>query len=399
MPDAALSDIRVIDLSQGIAGGYCTKLLADYGADVIKVEPPGTGDRTRSLGPFPDDVPSTEAGGMHLHLDTNKRSVTLDISTRSGQVILRKLLAKADVLVESERPGTLAEYRLGYDDLKGDFPDLVYCSISGFGQTGPYRNYQANSIIAMALSGIMYVTGNPDREPLSTGSEAAEYFAAIQAWIGILAALELRAREGGGDHLDVAITDSLAPADEYNTGFYTALGAIRKRFYSRHAFGYPNDIYPTQDGYIVVIPAVQGFPTGLALLVEQPELAEHELFTNGGQRIFRWREFDELILPYLRTHTSREILERAQELRMPFAPVLDAKTLLEDPHLAERGFLVEVTHPGDGTLKHTGAPFRLSETPMQPGPAPTLGGDNGSILGEVGYEAGDLLILRERGVI
>lgn len=213
--DAALSDIRVIDLSQGIAGGYCTKLLADCGADVIKIEPPVVGGRLRALGPFPAGIPDRETSGLHLYLDTNKRSITVDITTRSGQAVLRRLLAKADVVVESELPGKLAACGLDFDEVRETFPYLIYCSITGFGRTGPYHTYQANSFIAAALAGLMQVPGGPGHEPFSLADEGAEYLAGIQAWLGILAALALRAREGGGDHLDVALVDALIAASAY----------------------------------------------------------------------------------------------------------------------------------------------------------------------------------------
>lgn len=399
MTDGALSDVRVIDLSQGIAGPFCTKLLADSGANVIKIEPPDGGDVSRRYGPFPEDVPHLEKSGLFLHLNTSKKSVTLDISTASGVVVLRKLLAHADVLVESYQPGHLATLGLGYDDLKADFPDLVYVSITPFGQTGPYRDFKGNSMTALALSGLMYVTGNPDREPLCTATEPADYFAGFCAWIATLAALAHRAKEGGGQHVDVSLLDALGAADEYNTAFYSFLGGIRRRYYSRHTFTYPSDIYPCKDGYITVIPAAQGFPTLMAILVERPELAEHPLFLSNWDRTVRWQEFDELITPWLLEHGWREILERAQELRMPFAPAPTIQELAELPHLQEREAFCQVEHPYAGSLTQIGAPFKLSQTPLQPGPAPTLGEHNPQVLAEVGYDKQDLLVMRERGVI
>ena len=154
MPDSALADTRVIDLSQGIAGPYCTRLLADLGAEVIKVEPP-EGDYARRLGPFPNDVPHHDRGGLFLHLNANKKSVTLDLETTSGRVVLRKLLANADVLVESEPPGVMASRELGFEQLREEFPQLVYCSVTPFGQTGAYASFKGNSLAAMALSGLM----------------------------------------------------------------------------------------------------------------------------------------------------------------------------------------------------------------------------------------------------
>jgi crotonobetainyl-CoA:carnitine CoA-transferase CaiB-like acyl-CoA transferase len=400
VPDSALDGIRVIELAQGVAGPYCGKLLADAGAEVIKVEPPETGDSSRNLGPFPDDIPDGEKSGLYLHLNTNKKSVSLDIATTSGRLILKRLLAEADMLIESFPPGHLPGLGLGYDDLKEELPDLIYCSITPFGQTGPYRDYRANSIALMALCGLMYVSGDPDREPLATGGYPADYFAALNAWVAVLAALAFREREGGGQYIDVSMLESLGCADEYNTGMYSFMGAIRRRYYSRHLFAYPMDIYPCRDGQIIVVPGTQGFPTSMALLIEQPELETHMLFTNFWMRAIQWGEFDALIQPWLSQHDWEEILTLAQELRMPFGPVLGPKTLLTNAHLAERGFFQEIEHPAAGKLTHCGPPFLMSETPLQTGPAPILGQHNEEVLSEaMGYEREDLTILRERGII
>jgi CoA:oxalate CoA-transferase len=400
MPDSAIAGIRVIELAQGVAGPYCGKLLADAGAEVIKVEPPEAGDSSRDQGPFPDDIPDREKSGLYLHLNTNKKSVSLDVGTPSGRIILKRLLAKADVLIESYPPGHLASLGLGYEDLKEELPDLIYCSITPFGQTGPYRDYQANSIALMALSGLMYVSGDPDREPLATGGYPVDYFAAANAWVAVLAALALREGEGGGQHIDVSMLESLGCADEYNTGMYSFMGAIRRRYYSRHLFAYPMDIYPCRDGHIIVVPGTQGFPTGMALLVEQPDLETHMLFTNFWMRAIQWREFDALIQPWLSQHDWQDILTLAQELRMPFGPVLSPQTLLANAHLAERGFFQQIEHPAAGKLTHCGPPFLMSETPLQTGPAPVLGQHNEEVLNEaMGYEREDLIVLRERGII
>src|SRR3990170_8046745 len=194
MTEAALSDLRVIELAQGIAGPYCGKLFADLGADVIKVEPP-EGDRARRLGPFPNDEPDAEKAGLFLHLNTGKKSLTLDASVTSGRVVLKKLFERADVLIEGDGPAGMAERRLAYDDLRGGFPNLVYVSITPFGCTGPYKDYRGNSLTAMAMSTIMYNSGEPDREPLTTGGTPADYMAGIHGWTGALAALAYRARE------------------------------------------------------------------------------------------------------------------------------------------------------------------------------------------------------------
>jgi crotonobetainyl-CoA:carnitine CoA-transferase CaiB-like acyl-CoA transferase len=402
MAERALDGLRVVDISQGIAGPYATKMLADCGAAVTKVEPPG-GDYTRRYGPFPDNTPDPNRSGLFIHLNTGKRSVTLDVSVTSGQVVLRKLLADADVFVAGERASTLKAWGLSYGDLKGEFPELIVAQVSPFGATGPYADYDGNSLTSMAMSTLMYNTGEPDREPLTTGGEAGEYVAGIQLWIGILAALENRARNGGGEHVDVSMADAVACADEYNAAMYAFQGAIRRRYYSRHIFGYPNDIVPCADGHLVMIPGAAGFPTPLtvetlspmALLLEDPELNKHELFVSAGERMIRWAEFDELIAPYLQSHTAMEIVLTAQALRMPFAYVPSASDLLEDEHLAEREFFATANG-----LRVPGAPFKMSETPLRIEDAPALGDATAEALTSgAGYAKEDLTVLSDRGVI
>ncbi len=407
MTEGALSDLRVVELAQGIAGPYCGKLFADTGAEVIKVEPP-EGDRSRRLGPFPEDLPHHEKSGLFLHLNTGKKSVTLDVSVTSGQVVLRKLLERADILIESEGVSTMAGWELSHDDLKDDLPSLVYVSVTPFGCTGPYKDYAGNTLTAMAMSTIMYNTGEPDREPLATGGNIAEFMAGIHAWVGAIAAVEYRAREGRSQHVDVSLAEAVACADEYNSAMYAYQGAIRRRYYSRHIFGYPSDIFPCKDGYIVMVPGAGGFPipgvteeggvSPMSLLLENPELDQHPLFMANRERMLRSQEFDDLVLPWLREHTAKEIVETAQVFRMPFALVPTAHDLLDDEHLRERGFFQVMEHPQAGDLTHAGPPFRMSETPISMERAPLLAEDNEEALGELGYSLEEQMILRERGV-
>jgi crotonobetainyl-CoA:carnitine CoA-transferase CaiB-like acyl-CoA transferase len=311
------------------------------------------------------------------------------------------------MLVESYPPGRMAEWGLGYDDLEEEFPGLIYVSITPFGQTGPYRDYEGNSITATAAAGLMSLTGDPGREPLTTGGEPAEYFAGLQAWLGALAALTYRDQEDVGQRVDVSVAEATAITDEALTACYAFMGVVRRRFYSRHIWGYPQDLLPCKDGQVVVHPGAQGLPSalagtgasGMSLLVGDLELDSDPLFTDRWQRWFRWQEFDGLLEPYLSTHTADEIVEVAQALRMPFAPLLDAAQLLENQHLRERGFFHEVEHPEAGELRYTGELFRMSESPWRLGRAPTLGEHNEAILvDELGYRKEDLAILRDRGI-
>jgi len=385
MAEGSLSDLSIVDLTQGVAGPYCTKLFADLGAEVIKIEPP-EGDWSRKLGPFPSDEPDPEKSGLFLHLNTGKKSVTIDVDSNAGRDLVKKLLADADLLVEGDGQTKMARRGLAHDDLKPDFPELISLSITPFGCSGPYSDYRGNSLTAMAMSTIMYNTGDPDKEPLTTGGTPADYIAGIHGWIGALAAIEYRAQHGKGQHVDVSLAEAAACTDEYNAAMYAFQGAIRRRFYSRHMFGYPMDIMSCKDGYIVVIPGASGFPqrgltqegavSPMALLMENPELDQHPLFQSGQERMVKWQEVDALLQPFFDQKEAKDLVEFAQALRMPFAPVPDVKDLVEDEHLAARGFFVKVKHPEAGELTHAGPPFRMSETPPEIAAAPALGANN-----------------------
>lgn len=400
MTDRALSDLRIIDCSQGIAGPSCTKLLAGFGAEVIKIEPP-EGDWTRRMGPFPAGIPDPEQSALFLHLNTGKKSVTLDLSTRSGAIILHKLLANADVLVESEPADAWAALDFGLDDrsLERAFPRLIHASVTPFGRTGPLRKAAGNGFTALAYGGLMYVTGDPDREPLATKPDPASYLAGLNLSVGILAALASREQSGKGSSVDTSLVEAAAANDEYGTALYSFQGAIRRRWYSRHPFRYPSDIFPCKDGYVTIVFGRAGLMQ-LAVLMERPDLLETDLFLSHRERVRRWREFDALIEPYLMSHTAREIVEAGQALHEPFALVPDTQQLLDDPHLAARQYFEAIDHPSAGTLRYPGPPFRMSETPWQTTAAPLLGADNEEVLQEAaGYGREDLRILRERGII
>jgi crotonobetainyl-CoA:carnitine CoA-transferase CaiB-like acyl-CoA transferase len=227
-----------------------------------------------------------------------------------------------------------------------------------------------------------YVTGDPDREPLANGSDPVEYFAAVNAGIAIMAALAYRADHGVGQHIDISLMESMAANLEYTTILYSFQGLVRRRWYSRHPFRYPSDIFPCNDGHVALIYGQPG-PQRLAILIDRLDLLDDPLFTSHEERVRRWREFDEIVEPYLMSHTAREIVESGQELHEPMALVLDVEGLLRDPHLAERGFFREVEHPQAGALKYPGAPFRASLTPLKTSRSPLLDEHRDELVGSV----------------
>ena len=399
MEEQALSDLKVIDLTHFTAGPYCTKLLADFGAEVIKVERPGQGDGARTLGPFFGDDPHPEKSGLFLYLNTNKKSITLNLKTETGGKILKKLVRDADILVENFEPRVMPSLGLSYEVLKEVNPRLVVTSISNFGQNGPYRDYKATSLTITAMGGAMAITGDEHR-PLKPGGSQAEYMAGLVGFQATVIAILWRWQTGMGQHVDLSIMECISSNLEGANSEYAYLGVIRRRMFNRFTYGHPVGIYPCKDGYIVVTPGLGGM-SALALLLERPELEEHELFKDRRARQERWQEFDELFLhPYFREHTKKEIFHRAQALRMPFAYIQSVDELLEDEQLTARGFFATAQHPVVGEVTYPGPPFRMGETPWRSGRAPLLGEYNGEIYCQrLGYTKEELVKLREMDVI
>ena len=383
MPDGApppLEGVRVIEIASGLAVAQCGRLLAQSGAEVIRIEPPG-GDGIRHAGPFKDDRPDLDGGGLHRVLNAGKRSVALDVTTAEGADALEPLLRGSALLIASWR--TPAALPLAEPErMRERFPDTTFVSISEFGIDGPYASHQADSHIIEALAGNSYVSGDPDREPLSSGIELADYFGAVVGWIAALAALaEGTAGERPG-FADVSIHETLTMTDDHNLSVYLGIGGVRRRFYSRILPGYPSDIFACKDGHIAFVTAGPGgrdFAGNISKLIEQPELATHPLLTDMAARLVHWREFDELVRPWFESHTSREIFLRTGELDLGFGEVASVHDLLEDPHLEDRGYWrAEVDANGEptgGVL--TGPPGQLTESPYRIGPqAPALGEGN-----------------------
>lgn len=370
----ALDNVRVVEIAAGIAVAYTGTLLAQCGAEVIRIEPP-SGDEIRRAGPFKDDRPTENGGGLHDFLNGGKRSVALDVTTDSGAHYAAKLIESADILLTNwKTPSSLP-----LDDpdaFASRFPDTIYVAISEFGRTGPYADYQADSLIHEGMAGMSYVSGKPDREPMGSGVEVADYYAGTTAWIAALAALADSIAGTPHHFVDVSRLECLASADDHNLPVYIGTGAIRRRFYSRVLIMYPSDTFKVKDGYVAFVPAGRDFAGPVSRLIERPDLAEDPLLLKVQERVIRWREFDELVKPWMEEHTKEEVLQRSDELGLAFANVATTKDLVEDPHLAEREFWERLP---DGTTV-PGPPAKLSETPLQVRPAPDLGEGTAELL-------------------
>lgn len=399
LSEQALDDVKVLDVSQGIAGPFAAKLLADYGADVIKVEPPGSGDCARNQGPFPDDVPHPEKSGLFLYLNTNKRGITLNLASASGQHLFMQLVERVDVIIESFAPAALDRLGLGYSQLAQINPRLILASITPFGQTGPYAAYDANHLLLCALGGWAHLCGVPEREPLQAGSYVSHYIAGTYAAIGVLAALARRGESGQGEHVDTSaweamITCALLPAMRYE---YTGQVGVRQ---SRHMTG-PSFIFRCKDGYVAANVLTQAQWLTLCQFVGHEEWMEDPRFSIGTERAKYTDEIYEQLAPWFSERSKDEVFHQAQLWRLPFALVPSAEEIVNMEQHQARGYFVEVEHPVAGTFKYPGAPFKMPLTPFTVSrPAPLLGQHNREVYCELlGLVEADLVRLRQGGVI
>lgn len=395
--EQALSGIKVLDLTHHVAGPYATKLLAGYGAEVIKIERPGVGDATRRWGPFPDDEPHPEKSGFFLYLNTGKKGITLNLKTETGVGIFKELVKAADVVVENFAPRVMPALGLSWHVLHALNPRLVMVSISNFGQDGPYRDYKATELTAFAMGGQMSMTGEPDREPLKNFGHQAEYQAGYQAFGATMAALYGAIASGVGDHLDISIQEVQASTLEGSgpSANNNNLDASRTGNMMRATWG----IYPCKDGYVGLAALNRNFPA-VFRAIGHPELIADPRFQTLMPGADSNDELMALIIAWCAEHTKREIYEIAGRERAPFGYMPTVDELIEWPPLREKGFWVELDHPYAGRLTYPGAPFTMSEAAFQLTRAPLLGEHNEEILcGRLGYTREELVQLRELGII
>jgi crotonobetainyl-CoA:carnitine CoA-transferase CaiB-like acyl-CoA transferase len=396
MKEKALSNLRVIDLTHFIAGPYCTKLMAGFGAEIIKIERPGTGDGMRRSGPFYRNQEGLETSIPFLWLNTGKKSITLNLKTDRGRTILRDLVRDADVLIENFSPGVMHGYGLHYEKLREINPGLVMTSVSNFGQTGPYSDYKAEETEIQALSGIMYMTGDPDREPLASGPALCQYTAGQHAYIATLMALFQRRQTGQGQYIDVSIQESGLEHIEIALSYNLQQGRQAKR--GEHLF-VPWDIYKCQDGYATII----GMPARhwrRAEEILQDATLFDKKYLHVLDRIGYRSEYEKLLKSRVKTHRKKELFHAGQERQLAFGYVADLDDVIESPQHKARGFFTEIDHPSVGRHRYCDAPFQMSETPWQSDRAPLLGEHNREIYtGIFGYTQQEVRQLAEDGVI
>ena len=372
MTKSALSHLKVLDLTQYIAGPYCTKLMAGFGAEVIKVERPGTGDRMRALGPFFQDREDLETSIPFLWLNTGKKSITLNLKRPRGIEILKRLVTGADVLIESFSPGVMDSLGLGYDVLGELNPGLVMTSISSFGQTGPYRHYEAEEIQLNALGGGMMMTGNPDNAPLASGPALYQYTAGQHAYVATLMAVCQRDATGEGQHVDVSIQESGLEHLEITLSEYLLKGRNAKR--GGHLF-VPWDTYECEDGYATIIAMPSRHWHRASEIFQDGAIFDDEYHHLLG-RIRNRREYESRLKDCVKLHKKKALFEAGQARRLAFAFLADLDEAIESPQHEDRKFFVEVDHPSVGKHRICGAPFLMSETPWKSDRAPLLGEHN-----------------------
>ncbi len=374
--DAALSDVVVIDLSRVLAGPYCAMMLGDLGATVIKVEQPGKGDDTRQFGP--PYVASESA--YYLGLNRNKRSITLDFKRPEDMEHLLDLLRTATVLVENFRPGTLERQGLGYEDLRALNPGLIYCSVSGYGQTGPYAQRPGYDFVAQAESGIMSVTGELDGEPMRVGTPVADITAGMFACMSVLAALRVRDRTGQGQRIDISLLEAAASLLGNVSSNYLISGVEAERYGNGHPNIVPYQAFRTRDGYIVIACGNDRLFQSFCRLLGRDELATDERFTSNPQRVRNRQHLVPLLQGLLLARDTADWLTELRAAGIPCGPINSVSQLFNDPQIQARGFVWECEHPTAGNIKLSGSPMRLSETPARLYKAPPLlGEDNGKI--------------------
>lgn len=392
----ALCGLRVIDLTQDIAGPYSTKLMAGFGAEVIKVEPPKEGDRMRGLGPFVENREGPERSIPFLWLNTGKKGIALDLEKQEGVEILKGLVERADVLVESFQPGFLEDLDLGYEEMKESNRGLIFTSITGFGQMGPYKDFEAEEIALQAMSGIMYMTGDPGMPPLKAGPSLCKYTAGQHAYIATMMALFQRAGDGEGQYVEVSMQESALEHVEIGLSYNLQRGTNGKR--GGHLF-VPWDTYECTDGYATVIAMPARHWRRASEMFNDGALFDSK-YDHMPDRMKHREEYEEILRSYVTPHGKRELFDNGQERGLAFGFVASVAEAAELSQHEARGFFVEDSHPVVGDLKYCGAPFRMSETAWLSGRAPMLGEHNDSVYSEIlGYDSDRISDLRERGII
>jgi crotonobetainyl-CoA:carnitine CoA-transferase CaiB-like acyl-CoA transferase len=396
-PTGALAGLRVVDMTRVLAGPFCSMLLADMGAEVIKVEEPGKGDDARDYPPF-----LRGASAYFTNLNRNKKSIVLDLKKPEGRDLLMDLLKKADVLLENFKPGTMDKLGLGYENVRAVNPGIVYASISGFGQYGPYRDRPGYDIIGQAMGGLMSVSGWPDSPPTRTGTAMADIVAGLNACVGILAALKGRERTGEGDRIDVSLVDSMVSAMETVIQIYLVEGRTPQRVGNRYEFIAPYDSFQAADGWVVIGVGGQEVWKRFCRVIGREDLIETPEFLTNKVRVRNVARLEEIVTEWTSKRKVDEIVSLLMGASVPCSPILNVAQICNDPHIAKaREMIVEMDHPLGGKMKVISCPIKF--TRMKPtirSTAPAHGEHTERVLADLlGMSKEAYACLREKGAV
>jgi len=401
-----LSGLRVFDLTRILAGPSCTQILGDLGADVIKVEIPGKGDDTRGFAPpylKDGDGNDTDQSAYFTCANRNKRSITLDLTKPEGIDIAKRMIAKSDVLVENFKTGGLAKYGLGYEQLKDDNPGLVYCSVTGFGHTGPYANRPGYDVLIQGMGGFMSVTGDPDGDPQKAGIPISDLIAGMYAAVGINAALRHREVTGEGQHIDIGMLDTTAAILSIQGANYLATGQNPPRLGNAHPNIVPYQSFPTADGDIILAVGNDGQFQRFCKVAACEHLAEDPRYATNASRVSNRDELVSLLRPIVAAKPSKFWLEELEKNNVSCGPINRLDQVFADPQFLARGMKLEMPHPKTGTkpVGMVASPLKLSKSQVDYRYAPpVLGEHTDEVLSDLlGLAADDIAGLRERGVI
>ncbi len=399
-----LAGLRVLDLSRVLAGPFCTQLLGDLGADIIKVERPGSGDDTRAWGPpflTDRDGQSSRESAYYLSINRNKRSLAIDITKAEGQALIRRMAMQADVLVENFKVGGLAKYGLSYADLKDACPRLVYCSITGFGQTGPYAPRAGYDYLAQGMGGMMSLTGPAEGDPVKVGNANADQLTGMYAAVAILAALRHRDATGRGQHIDANLLDSQIAWLTYQAQNWLVSGETPARHGNAHPNIVPYDTFPAADGHLILAVGNDGQFRRFCAVAKRPDLADDPRFVTNADRIAHREDLTAILRDVIATRTRDAWLADLEAGGVPSGPVNAIPDVFADPHVQTRAMTVEMAHPlQDTPITLVANPLRLSETPPVYHHAPPMvGADGADILTALGVTDDEQARLRAAGVI
>jgi len=355
-----LQGVRVIDFTWVLSGPYCTMLLGDMGAEVIKIERPGTGDTARSVGPFIDGI-----GSYFLSINRGKKSIVVDGKSEEGKKLLFELIKKGDILVENFRPGAIEKMGFGYEEVKKHNPGIIYVSISGFGQTGPYRERPAYDMVVQGMGGSISITGEPNRPPVRVGFSIGDIGAGLFAAVAILAALHEKDLSGKGQRIDIGMMDCMMAMVENACARYFATGEIAEPIGGRHPVITPLQVFPSKDGYVILGLATDDQWVGFCRHVGREDLVEDERFKTNTLRTQNYPALESILMEIMKTKTTDKWVDEMEKNGFVGGPINTIDRLVRDPQILARGMVAEAEHRRLGKLKVVGSPLNFSRTPAQ----------------------------------